>query len=51
VAGGWGNDEVDHAGVEVTAFPLAHGKTQNLGYRLVIGGRTLAHLGDADPSG
>jgi L-ascorbate metabolism protein UlaG (beta-lactamase superfamily) len=38
------------AGIRVTAFPLAHGKTQNLGYRIEIGGRTLAHLGDAEPS-
>lgn len=45
-----GSAKLDHAGVQVTAFPLAHGQTQNLGYRLVLGGRTLAHLGDADPS-
>jgi L-ascorbate metabolism protein UlaG (beta-lactamase superfamily) len=38
------------AGVKVTAFPLGHGNTQNLGYRIELGGRTLAHLGDADPS-
>jgi L-ascorbate metabolism protein UlaG (beta-lactamase superfamily) len=38
------------AGVKVTAVPLEHGKTQNLGFRIELGGRTLAHLGDADPS-
>ncbi len=38
------------AGAKVTAFPLEHGKTQNLGYRIALGGRTLAHFGDADPS-
>jgi L-ascorbate metabolism protein UlaG (beta-lactamase superfamily) len=37
-------------GMKVTAFPLVHGKTQNLGYRIELGGRRLAHLGDADPS-
>jgi L-ascorbate metabolism protein UlaG (beta-lactamase superfamily) len=38
------------AGVKVTAFPLEHGKAQNLGYRIELAGRTLVHLGDADPS-
>jgi L-ascorbate metabolism protein UlaG (beta-lactamase superfamily) len=38
------------AGVKVTAFPLVHGKTQNIGYRIELGGRSIAHLGDADPS-
>jgi L-ascorbate metabolism protein UlaG (beta-lactamase superfamily) len=38
------------AGVNLTAFPLEHGTTQNLGFRIELGGRTLAHLGDANPS-
>jgi L-ascorbate metabolism protein UlaG (beta-lactamase superfamily) len=38
------------AGVKVTAIALGHGATQNLGYRLELAGRTVAHLGDADPS-
>jgi L-ascorbate metabolism protein UlaG (beta-lactamase superfamily) len=45
-----GTSSLEVAGVKVTAFPLKHGATQNLGYRIELGGRTLAHLGDADPS-
>jgi L-ascorbate metabolism protein UlaG (beta-lactamase superfamily) len=36
--------------VKVSAIPLRHGTTQNLAYRLELSGRTVAHLGDADPS-
>jgi hypothetical protein len=35
---------------KVTAIPLKHGATQNLAYRLELSGKTVAHLGDADPS-
>jgi len=35
---------------KVTAIPLKHGTTQNLAYRLELSGKTVAHLGDADPS-
>jgi L-ascorbate metabolism protein UlaG (beta-lactamase superfamily) len=45
-----GTSSLDVAGVKVTAFPLKHGATQNLGYRLELAGRKLVHLGDADPS-
>ena len=45
-----GTSSLEISGVKVTSFPLDHGKTQNLGYRIEMGGRTLAHLGDADPS-
>ena len=45
-----GASRLEIAGAIVSAFPLQHGKTQNLGYRLELGGRSLAHLGDADPS-
>jgi L-ascorbate metabolism protein UlaG (beta-lactamase superfamily) len=45
-----GTSSLEITGVRVTSFPLDHGKTQNLGYRIEMGGRTLAHLGDADPS-
>jgi L-ascorbate metabolism protein UlaG (beta-lactamase superfamily) len=45
-----GTSSLDVAGVKVTAFPLKHGATQNLGLRVEIGGRTLVHLGDAEPS-
>jgi len=38
------------AGVRVRAFPLEHGKAQNLGYWISFCGKTLAHLGDAEPS-
>ncbi len=41
---------LETAGVMVTALPLQHGATQNLGYRLELGVKTLAHLGDADAS-
>jgi glyoxylase-like metal-dependent hydrolase (beta-lactamase superfamily II) len=37
-------------GATVAAIPLTHGTTQNLAYRLDLSGRTVAHLGDADPS-
>ena len=47
---GNGDVKLEIAGVKVGSFPLEHGKTQNLRYRIEIGGRTLAHLGDADPS-
>jgi L-ascorbate metabolism protein UlaG (beta-lactamase superfamily) len=45
-----GTSSLDVAGVKVVAIPLTHRTTQNLGYRVEVGGRTLAHLGDADPS-
>ena len=37
-------------GANVQAFPLEHGKTQNLGYRISFCGKALFHLGDAEPS-
>jgi L-ascorbate metabolism protein UlaG (beta-lactamase superfamily) len=49
-AAGATSSSLEVAGTTVTSFPLVHGKTQNLGYRIALGGRTLAHLGDADPS-
>jgi len=36
------------AGLVVDAFPLIHGKTQNLAYRVATGGTVLVHLGDAE---
>ncbi len=41
---------LEAGGARVTAFPLKHGSTQNLGYRLELAGKSVAHLGDADPS-
>jgi len=41
---------LEAGGAKVTAFPLKHGATQNLGFRLELSGGSLAHLGDADPS-
>jgi L-ascorbate metabolism protein UlaG (beta-lactamase superfamily) len=35
---------------EVEAFALEHGRTENLGYRIEVGGRSIIHVGDADPS-
>lgn len=34
--------------LEVEAFPLKHGTTENLGFRILLGGRQVIHLGDAD---
>lgn len=36
------------AGVRVHAFPLHHGETQNLGFAITAGNRTVVHLGDAE---
>ena len=37
-------------GARVEAFPLEHGRTPHLAYRIDCGGRILVHLGDATPS-
>lgn len=34
--------------LDVEAFPLRHGSTQNLGFRIAMGGRVVVHVGDAD---
>ena len=45
-----GRSAVEIAGAKVEAVPLGHRVTQNLAYRIEMGGRTLMHLGDADPT-
>ena len=35
-------------GVRIRAFPLHHGETQNLGFAITVGDRTVVHLGDAE---
>jgi L-ascorbate metabolism protein UlaG (beta-lactamase superfamily) len=35
-------------GIEIGAFPLAHGNVENLAYLVRLDGRTVLHLGDAD---
>jgi L-ascorbate metabolism protein UlaG (beta-lactamase superfamily) len=42
--------QVDAGGVSAQAFRLGHDHTPNLGYRISICAKTLAHLGDADVS-
>jgi L-ascorbate metabolism protein UlaG (beta-lactamase superfamily) len=39
---------VEASGAGVEAIPLVHGQTQNLAYRIEMGGRVLMHLGDAE---
>lgn len=41
---------IEAAGVRVEAFPLEHGQTQNMAYAISMGGRTLIHVGDAEPT-
>jgi L-ascorbate metabolism protein UlaG (beta-lactamase superfamily) len=48
--GGKNHARLAVGGANVQAFPLEHGKAQNLGYRISVCGKTLLHLGDADPS-
>ncbi|MBZ5570557.1 MAG: MBL fold metallo-hydrolase [Acidobacteriia bacterium] len=38
------------SGIQVDAFALEHGKTQNLGYRLLVCSEVVFHLGDAGAS-
>jgi L-ascorbate metabolism protein UlaG (beta-lactamase superfamily) len=45
-----GKEEVQRGDVIVSAVRLAHGNTQNLGFRISMCGQTLVHLGDADVS-
>jgi L-ascorbate metabolism protein UlaG (beta-lactamase superfamily) len=42
--------DVTLPGVRVDAVSLRHGSTQNLAYRVEMGGRVLMHLGDSDAS-
>lgn len=44
------NQQLQVGGVSVQAFRLAHGNTQNLGYRIAMCKETLVHLGDAEVS-
>ena len=44
-----GSVPLEVAGVHVEAFPLEHGKTQNLGLLVSMGERDVLHLGDAEP--
>jgi L-ascorbate metabolism protein UlaG (beta-lactamase superfamily) len=46
--GGQHGVSLSAAGVTVDAFPLGHGTTQNLGYRIGMGERVMVHVGDAD---
>lgn len=43
-----GASTVEAGSIRVDAIALAHGATQNLGYRIAMGGRVLMHLGDAE---
>jgi L-ascorbate metabolism protein UlaG (beta-lactamase superfamily) len=38
----------DEGGVQVGSFPLTHGKVENAAYLVVLNGRTVLHIGDAD---
>lgn len=38
----------DEGGVQVGSFPLTHGNVQNAAYLVVLNGRTVLHVGDAD---
>ncbi len=46
--GGGAGTSVTAGEVAVEALPLRHGATENLGYRISMGGRVLVHIGDAD---
>jgi len=47
---GVGSARIEGGGASVDAFPLAHGRTPHLAYRIACSGRVLFHLGDSDPS-
>ncbi len=38
----------DEGGVQVGSFPLTHGNVENAAYLVVLNGRTVLHIGDAD---
>ena len=38
----------DAGGIQIGIFPLSHGNVENLAYLVVLNGRTVLHLGDAD---
>lgn len=38
----------DESGIRIGIFPLAHGNVENLAYLVVLNGREVLHLGDAD---
>ena len=43
-----GASTVEATGARVDAVPLVHRQTQNLAYRIEMGGRVVMHLGDAE---
>jgi L-ascorbate metabolism protein UlaG (beta-lactamase superfamily) len=44
------SQQISRNDLQVSAFRLQHGTTQNLGYRISVCGRTLFHLGDSEGS-